>query len=135
MRERANEQISAAESEQSGVTSKQMSERCYQTSERGSEWPKTLQLDFLVILPSVHRIVIDTGGDDGDVEVEEEDEKNGGAEGEAAPTPVEFVALDPVVEKRGRGHIRGNFRILRIHRIVRLSYHHHRLRGVSVIHR
>merc|ERR1711989_93795 len=34
------------------VRSKQMSERCERTSERRSEWPSTLVVDFIVILPT-----------------------------------------------------------------------------------
>ena len=30
-----------------------MSERCERTSERRSEWPSTLRVDFIIILPNV----------------------------------------------------------------------------------
>ena len=36
------------------VRSKRKRERCKRTSERRSEWPSTLRVDFVVILPNVH---------------------------------------------------------------------------------
>ena len=36
------------------VRSRRMSERCEQTSERTSEWPFTLRVDFIYFLPTVH---------------------------------------------------------------------------------
>ena len=40
------------------VRSKQMSERCERMSERWSEWPSTLRVDFIVILPIVCSLTI-----------------------------------------------------------------------------
>ena len=37
------------------VRSKRMSERCERTSERTSEWPKTLRVVFVSFLPRAHR--------------------------------------------------------------------------------
>ena len=36
-----------------------MSERCERKSERRSEWPSTLRVDFIVILPAVHGLALD----------------------------------------------------------------------------
>ena len=38
------------------VRSKRMSERCKWTSERRGEWPSTLRVDFIVILPTVRYV-------------------------------------------------------------------------------
>ena len=45
---------------------KQMSEQCEQTSERTSEWPSTLRVDFMPFLSKVQRWRIGGGSGGGD---------------------------------------------------------------------
>ena len=52
--ERANEWAQRSTRANRAVRSKWMSERCKRTSERRTEWPSTLRVDFIVILPTVH---------------------------------------------------------------------------------
>ena len=69
----------------------------------------------------------ETCGDAGDGEIEEEDASDGGAESDAAPTAVELVAPNAVVEQRGGFHLRRqlHLRLVGVH--VRRHHHHRRL--------
>ena len=42
-----------------------MSEWCERMSERRSEWPSTLRVDFIVILPNVRRLRVGVGANHG----------------------------------------------------------------------
>ena len=53
MSERANEWAQRSAQANRAVRRERMSEQCERTSERGSEWPSTLRVDFIVILPTV----------------------------------------------------------------------------------
>ena len=55
MSERASECAQRSARAKRAVRSKRMSERCERTSERTSEWPSTLRVHFIVILPTVER--------------------------------------------------------------------------------
>ena len=55
MSKRASELAQWSARAKRAVRSKLMSEGCERTSERMSEWPSTLRVDSLVILPTVHR--------------------------------------------------------------------------------
>ena len=51
--DRANEWAQRSARTKRAVRSKRMSERCKRMSERRCEWPRTLRIDFIVILPNV----------------------------------------------------------------------------------
>ena len=55
--ERTRERSRALERAKQEVRSKRMSERCERTSERTGEWPSSLSIDFIVILPTVHSLL------------------------------------------------------------------------------
>ena len=51
--ERASKWAQRSARAKRAVRSKRMSERCERTSERRSEWPSALRVEFIVILPTV----------------------------------------------------------------------------------